>query len=101
MSGVTATFHLWIHYYCYIVTHKCLDYKIYFLSFILSISQRSWYSFPDWYPDQKAETKCLLADPFLQLNMTGLAGNCFNSQMNAICSFLFGELISEMLALFN
>lgn len=55
----------------------------------------------DGDPDQKAETKCLLADPFLQLNMTGLTANCFSSQMNAICSFFFGTLIAEILALFN
>lgn len=39
--------------------------------------------------------------PLLQLNMTGLVGNCFSSQMNMICSYLSEAFISVMLALFN
>ena len=101
MPGVTATFHLWIH--SWVPTSRPGNVWIIRFGFCVYTLQlpKILVLTPNEYPDQKLETKCLLADPFLQLKMTGLVDNCFSSQMNAICSYLFRAFISEMPALFN
>lgn len=101
MPGVTATFHLWIH--SWVPTSWPGNVWIIRFGFCVYTLQlpKTLVLTPSEYPDQKLEIKCLLADPFLQLKMTGLVANCFSSQMNVICSYLFRAFISEMPAQFN
>lgn len=71
-----------------------------FCVYTLQFSQRPWYSLPvsiqtrSWRPNAFGWS-------ILATQMTGLVANCFSSQMNVICSYLFRAFISEMPAQFN